>query len=75
MMKVGCINPPSLGEPTASLRRHYLLPGGARRALRSVRAWQFWAISPLLRSYLLAILVLTASAAGVAVARTHDHPL
>jgi diguanylate cyclase (GGDEF)-like protein len=54
----------------AALRLHYLISGGARRALRSMRAWQFWTLPPLLRSYLLTVLVLAASAAGVEVART-----
>jgi diguanylate cyclase (GGDEF)-like protein len=57
----------------AALRLHYVLTGGARRALRSIRAWQFWTLPTLLRSYLLAVLVLAASVAGVAAARSHSH--
>ena len=58
----------------AALRLHYLLPGGARRALRSVRGARgapgnFSASAELPARHL----VPTASAAGVAVARTHAH--
>jgi len=57
----------------AALRPHYLLSGGLRRGVRSIRGWQVWTLSPLLLSYLLGVLVLAVGVTGVAVVRTQWH--
>ena len=57
----------------AALRPYYLLSGGLRRGVRSIRGWQVWTIPPLLLSYLLCILALATGATAVAVVRTHWH--
>jgi diguanylate cyclase (GGDEF)-like protein len=57
----------------AALRPHYLLSGGLRRAVRSIRRWRMWTHTPLMRGYLLGVLVLTAVITGVVAARTQWH--
>jgi len=57
----------------AALRPHYLLSGRLRQAVRSIRGWQAWTLSPPLLGYLLGVLVLAAAATGVAVARAEWH--
>jgi diguanylate cyclase (GGDEF)-like protein len=48
-------------------------PLGLGSAVQSVRAWQVWTLTPLLRAYLLSVMALAACAAGIAVARTSGH--
>jgi diguanylate cyclase (GGDEF)-like protein len=55
----------------AALRPHYLLAGGLRHAVRSIREWRIWTHSPFMRSYLLGVMALAAGVTGVAIARTH----
>jgi len=57
----------------AALRPHYLLSGGLRRAVSRIGRWRIWTHTPLMRGYLLGVLLLTAAITGVAVARTQWH--
>lgn len=47
--------------------------GDLGRAVRSIRKWQVWTLTPLLRAYVLGVIALAACVTGVVVARTSTH--